>query len=238
MTSLVALSLKQLPVKGLLWLVALLALGWYVGKSELLGNWQPEALVPYLGDNPWQNALVFLGIFSALCAVGLPRQIPAFLGGFHFGLWQGVVLSTLAVTIAAWITLMVARFLGRQWFKDHLQRRQSRLRSFLSHNTFRATLAVRLFPIGHNLGVNILAGIAGLPKRKFLMGSFVGYLPQMVVFALAGTGLQLDTSWQIVLGMLLMLVSSSLGWALYRRSQAKMERAASAQSAVEKSHAQ
>lgn len=216
------MHLKQLPVKGLMWLLALLALGWYVGKSELLGTWHPEALLPYLGHDPWQNALVFLAIFSTLCAIGLPRQIPAFLGGFHFGLWQGLLLSTLAVTLGAWFTLLVAKALGRRWFKQRVQKRQGRLRAFLSHNTFQATLAVRLFPIGHNLGVNILAGMAGLPVRAFLLGSFVGYLPQMLVFSLAGTGLQLDTNWQILLGVLLMLVSSSLGWALYRRSQAKL----------------
>ncbi|WP_102795196.1 TVP38/TMEM64 family protein [Bowmanella denitrificans] len=221
MTSQAHRCLPKSLLPALLWLAALLAVGWFVGKSQWLSEWQPARFGQYLTGNLYLDACLFVALFAGLSAVGLPRQIPAFIGGYYFGVLAGVVLSTLAVTIGAGITLLTIRLIG-----DHVIHKRLpglRLRQFLSHNTFKATIAVRLFPIGNNLAVNLLAGLIRLPLWAFLTGSFIGYLPQMLVFALSGSGLKFNAQLQIVVGVVLLLISSALGAWLYRRSRIEQE---------------
>ncbi|MBT1063591.1 VTT domain-containing protein [Bowmanella sp. Y26] len=204
---------------ALAWLGALLIIGWFVGKTQWLADWQPERFGQYLTGNTLHDGAVFVGMFALLSAVGLPRQLPAFIGGYYFGVFSGLILSTLAVTLGASLTLLTVRLMGNHlaFLKQRLPGK--RLRDFLSHNTLQATVAVRLFPVGNNLAVNLLAGLIRLPVIAFLAGSFIGYLPQMLVFALSGAGLKFNAHLQMVLGAILLIVSSAIGLWLYRRSR-------------------
>ncbi|GAB3033060.1 TVP38/TMEM64 family protein [Bowmanella dokdonensis] len=208
--------------KNLLWLAALLAVGWFMGKSTLLGHWHPDALAGYL-QGPWyQQGLIFVSLFALLTSVGLPRQIPAFAAGFFYGVLPGLGISTLAVLLGAALTLLYTRLplISRL----HLKQTSHPMLALLYRFPFRATLAIRLFPVGNNLAMNLLAGFARLPVRPFLLASLLGYLPQMLIFALSGAGLMLDTRWQILLALALMLLSSWLGLAVYRRTRRHLSR--------------
>jgi uncharacterized membrane protein YdjX (TVP38/TMEM64 family) len=94
------------------------------------------------------------------------------------------------------------------------------LRDALAHSPFQATLALRLLPVGNNLALNLLAGMAGLSLWPFLAGSALGYLPQTVVFALLGKGIRVEGAWQLALAAALLLVSFGLGLWLLRRHRA------------------
>ena len=48
-------------------------------------------------------------------------------------------------------------------------------------------------------------------------GSFVGYLPQALIFALAGSGLTVDSRWRIASSIALFVLAGLLALPLYRR---------------------
>ena len=50
-----------------------------------------------------------------------------------------------------------------------------------------------------------------------LLASEIGYLPQTVVFALAGSGVTLGASWRIGIAVALFVVSGAIGAWLYRK---------------------
>ncbi|GGO69991.1 TVP38/TMEM64 family protein [Bowmanella pacifica] len=216
-------SFARSVLPALTWLTALLIIGWFVGKTQWLADWQPERFGQYLTGNVLYDSAIFVGLFAVLSAIGLPRQIPAFIGGYYFGVLSGLLLSTLAVTLGASLTLLTVRLLGNQLATLKQRLTGQRLRHFLSQNTFQATIAVRLFPVGNNLAVNLLAGLIRLPVVAFLCGSFIGYLPQMLVFALSGAGLKFNAHLQILLGAALLIISSAIGIWLYRRSRLHTE---------------
>ena len=90
----------------------------------------------------------------------------------------------------------------------------------MAASPFGATLALRLLPVGNNLAVNLLAGMAGIALPPFLAASALGYLPQTVVFALLGKGVRVDGAWQMALAAGLLAASVAIGLALLRRHAA------------------
>ncbi len=168
--------------------------------------------------------LVFVAIGAAATAAGAPRQGVAFLGGYAFGVVEGTALSLAAQVVGCAISYLWARAVGRGWAERRLAGRFGHrlrpLRDVLAGSPFGATLALRLLPVGNNLALNLLAGMAGISLLPFLAASAIGYLPQTVVFALLGKGIRVDGAWQLGLGAALFVVSAAIGLMLLRRHQA------------------
>ena len=168
--------------------------------------------------------LVFVAIGAAATAAGAPRQGVAFLGGYALGVVQGTVLSLAAQVLGCALSYLWARAVGRGWAERRLAGRFGHrlrpLRDVLAGSPFNATLALRLLPVGNNLALNLLAGMAGVSLLPFLAGSAIGYLPQTVVFALLGKGIRVDGAWQLGLGIGLFVVSAVIGLMLLRQHQA------------------
>lgn len=168
--------------------------------------------------------LVFVGMGAAVTAVGAPRQGVAFLGGYAFGVVEGTLLSLSAQVVGCAASYGWARAVGRGWAERRLDGRFGHrlrpLRDVLVGSPFNATLALRLLPIGNNLALNLLAGMAAISLGPFLLASAIGYLPQTIIFALLGKGVRVDGAWQLALAVGLFAVSAAIGFALLRRHRA------------------
>ena len=164
----------------------------------------------------------FVGMGALLCTVGMPRQVVAYAAGLAFGFWTGMALALLCEVIGAAADFAWARVIARDWAIRRLGTggRIARVHRTLTARPFTATLTLRLLPIGNNLALNLLAGVGSIPLCPFIAASALGYLPQTVVFALLGEGVQVDRTIQIVLAAGLFVVSMGLGWLLMRRGPA------------------
>jgi uncharacterized membrane protein YdjX (TVP38/TMEM64 family) len=168
--------------------------------------------------------MIFVAVGAAATAAGLPRQGVAFLGGYAFGALAGTLLGLAAQLGGCALAYGWATLVGRAWAERRLAGRFGHrlrpLRDALAADPFGATLALRLLPIGNNLALNLLAGMAAIPPLPFLAASALGYLPQTVVFALLGKGIRVDGTWQLALSLGLLAVSIAIGIALVRRHRA------------------
>ena len=165
----------------------------------------------------------FLLVSVALCAVGVPRQAVAYAGGLAFGAWPGTALALVAEVAGAALSFLWARLVARDAAARLLLRRGgrlARLRDRLVRRPFATTLTLRLLPVGNSLLLTLLAGVAGLSAAPFLLASALGFLPQTLVFALLGDGVQVDGGTQVVLGLVLFVASAALGAVLLRRAPA------------------
>ncbi len=178
----------------------------------------PRAAVEAAGR---QGPAAYVALGAAACAVGVPRQAVALAGGYAFGFWPGMGLALLAEISGCAIDFGWARLLGRRAVLRVLARRQGgrldRLDRFLTGRAFAATLTLRLLPVGSNLLLNVLAGVSGVAAGPFLLASLLGFVPQTVVFALAGAGAGVSDEVQLGLAAVLLLLSVGLGVLLLRR---------------------
>lgn len=152
-------------------------------------------------------------------AVGGPRQLLAFVLGFALNSVYGTLLSTVITVLGATACFYTARLLLQQSLSQRLGQRMERFDRLFQDNTATKILMVRLLPVGSNLVTNLLAGCSGIRFLPFALGSGIGYLPQMLIFALAGAGIGNANHYQFAVSVALFIVASLLGGYLYHQQR-------------------
>ena len=197
--------------RGLLVIVLLVLLAWFV--QDVLDKGRIDALV---GERGVTGMLLFVSVCVLLGSIGLSRQLIAFLGGYAFGFSNGFILSMLAVVGACITTYTLSRGVLQRFLSGRLPARVQRIDRFLHDNTFSMAMLLRLLPLGSNWVINIAAGASSVRVVPFLLGSALGYIPQMVIFSLVGSGTRVSQFWQVAIAMALFVVAAVIGMALYR----------------------
>jgi uncharacterized membrane protein YdjX (TVP38/TMEM64 family) len=202
---------------GLVFLATLIAIG-YVLESGVLQDLLSKAWIDeQVRGKGVSGELLFIAVGGVVTAVAVPRHIVSFLGGYAFGVGLGGALALAATELGCLINFFYARFVARPLMSARLGARVRRLDEFLAANPFAMTLLIRLLPVGNNFATSLAAGVSSAPARPFLLGSLLGYIPQTLVFALAGSGVEMGGGVRIALAVLLFVVSGALGIWLYRR---------------------
>lgn len=204
-------------VSGLSLMATLIAAGLVI-EHGLLGDWMSEVWIDRaVRDHGLSGELLYVCVAGLATALALPRHVVSFLGGYAFGVGLGTGLALVGTEIGCALSFFYARAIGRPLVSARLAARVKRVEDFLAANPFWMTVLIRLIPVGNNFVTNIVAGVTRVPARPFLLGSFVGYLPQTLVFALAGSGVDLGATPRIGIAMLLFVVSGFIGTRLYHK---------------------
>ena len=164
-----------------------------------------------------QGVLLLLIVGTLTTAVGLPRQLVAFVAGFAYGVAAGLLVSVFAAILGCTLTFLLSRTLLRGYVQTRFPQAVQALDRFVASDAFLKVLVLRLQPLGTNLLTNLCAGLTGIKASTFLAGSLVGFVPQMLVFNLVGSGVRIGSGAQLGISAVLLLVSLLLGVILYRR---------------------
>ncbi|HRH79689.1 MAG TPA: VTT domain-containing protein [Thiobacillaceae bacterium] len=204
-------------IKGLGIIMSLVLLGFLVRSMQSGGVLDAHWIDTQVSHRGWQGAALFFAVGGVFTAIGWPRQIVSFLGGYAFGFAAGTFWALLASVLGCAMAFYYARWLGRGLIRRKFPGRVRHLDDFVHEHPFSMTLLIRLLPVGSNLVTNLVAGVSSVRARPFMAGSAAGYVPQTAVFALAGSGVAVDPELRIGLAVVLFVVSSVLGVKLYRR---------------------
>ncbi|WP_203298943.1 TVP38/TMEM64 family protein [Marinobacter sediminum] len=190
--------------------------GWldFISDKNLVANYIHSHGVP---------GLIGVALAGALfTGVGAPRQLLAFVLGFALGGIHGTLLSTLAAAVGASGCFFTARWLLRTSLAQRFGQRMRQFEDLFHQQTLLKVLMIRLLPVGSNLATNLVAGCSNIRFTPFLVGSMLGYLPQMLVFALAGAGIGNADHYQLMLSITLFVIASVIGAFLYHSHRAKI----------------
>jgi uncharacterized membrane protein YdjX (TVP38/TMEM64 family) len=171
------------PALVLLLLVAALVVVYLSPLSEHLKRVQD--LGGKLREMGFAGGVVFaLGVF-VLTAIGVPRLLLCAIGGLAFGFWRGVLLIHFATWAGSYMTFLFIRWGGR----DYVLRRWPQVRRMHAmlgpHPTWSVVL-LRQIPMPGGL-INAFLALSPLSHRNFLLGSFLGFIPQEVPVVLLGS---------------------------------------------------
>ncbi len=193
-------------------LVAIVLATSFVSEYLPLGVWRQS-----LAGNGLAGALAFL-IFGVLAtSVGFPRQLIAGVAGYAYGLVPGLFLSLLAAVGGCTLTVLAARWFLAGPVNRHFEKQVDWLRRATRGDTAMKIIAMRLQPLGTNLTTNLAAGVIGLRLPVFLGASAIGYIPQLLIFALVGSGVAVGSQTELVVAAVLFVVSLILAAVLWRR---------------------
>jgi len=167
------------------------------------------------------GAAALIAAGALLTAAGLPRQLVPFAAAYVFGAWQGGALALLAQMLGCLLDYVAARGIAGAWARRRLAKGGwlARMHRRLVARPFSVTLTLRLLPVGNNMLLNLLAGVAGVRPAPFLAGTLIGYLPQTIIFALLGSGVQVGRFTQVAAAALLFAAAAGLGLVLWRQAR-------------------
>lgn len=209
---------SDIIIRGLLFILSLIGVALlfkFSGLENLLNmSWVDSHI---RGSDGFQGEILFIALGSLVTALGLPRHGVAFIGGYAFGLLNGAVLGLFGSLLGCILAFFYARYLGRKLISERFNNKILRLDDFLQDNTFTMTLLIRLLPLGSNLVTNLVAGVSRARALPFFGGSAIGFLPQTAIFALLGSGMNVDPLARISIAVVLFICSTLLGVYLFRK---------------------
>ncbi len=186
----------------------------------LLGASSAQATLEHMvAQGGLRGPAMFLLLATALTAIGLPRQVPAFVAGYAFGPWYGAAIALVSQIMACSADFIWARAVGRDFVQRRFGAALRRVDAMLAAQPFVATLTLRLMPVGSNILLNLAAGLSSVRALPFLAASALGFVPQTVVFALIGQGSGPSHGHILALGICLFALSAVLGIVLLRNSR-------------------
>lgn len=150
--------------------------------------------------------LFFVVLYVAATVLVVPGAVLTVAGGVLFGTAWGTVLSVIAASIGAGAAFEVGRWLGRDQVERIAGERISRFDAWLGRRGFTAVLYVRLIPILPFNVLNYAAGVTGLRRRDYLLGTVIGIIPGTFAYAALGGNFDDPTSPAFISAVVLIVV--------------------------------
>jgi len=210
-------------IKKAHWIVAgfillLLSIVFIVVKTPSSYWQQAEYIGAYLQSTGAVGLVVMLLMASVCIAVGLPRQLFAFVFGFAYGLSAGFFLGVLSAIAGCVITYTVVRYWLSQRFERRYPHAKANLAALVKKDAFLKIVILRLQPLGTNLISNICAGLVPIQATTFFTASAIGFAPYSLVFAMLGSGVRLGSATQMWVSLALLSISMLLALVVYKRA--------------------
>lgn len=135
------------------------------------------------------NTLLFTVVFtlagSVFIAIGFPRTIFCIMAGMLYNLWLAFLIGQLAAIGGAYVTYFLSGKMARPFFQQKATRHLRFVNKLSHYNPIIFVALLRQAPVP-GLVTNSICGIINIGSLSFLSGSFIGFLPQSVIFCLFG----------------------------------------------------
>lgn len=177
-------------------LILLVLAGIVLFSSGTLDHLSPDYLVAHrdmlhanIAANPWLARAAYIGLLTLGMATGIPGTILIILaGGFAFGVFEGTVYSSIALTLGSLILFLASRYAfgaGRRC----PPRMVARLRHGFAHHPVSYTLFLRFVPVLPFGAVTVCLAWLRCPLMLFLGATWLGGTVTLVFETLVGAGL-------------------------------------------------
>jgi uncharacterized membrane protein YdjX (TVP38/TMEM64 family) len=207
----------KILVRGLVLIVSMTLFGFLLKATDFGAAMDTAWVDAQIRGQGGVGMVLFVAVAAAFTGAGLPRQMVGFLAGYAFGFMTGVGLALLGTVLGCIGAFAYSRMMGRKAIVARFPNRIRKIDDFLRGNPFSMTLLIRLLPLGSNLLTNLAAGVSAVGAVPFFAASAIGYIPQTIIFSLAGSGVNLDPSFRLGLSVVLLIVSAFFGVALFRK---------------------
>ena len=135
----------------------------------------------------------------------------ALLGGFIFGKWLGTFLVAIGLTFGATIFYMIANFFFKNLIREKFLSKYQSLESKFKKNEFMFFILYRFIGGIPFQIANLLPALFNVSIKNYLIGTFLGILPQLFVIVSLGSGIEnIINQNELAPSMLDMLSSSEI----------------------------
>jgi len=187
-------------LRVLLWTsgLALIGLIFYVWHEE--GAWkeiikfyrfffEPKRLKLFVASFGPFAAVIFVLVQSAQVVFApVPGEITGFVGGLLFGSIQGLVLSTIGLTLGSLLAFSFTRMFGMKLVEKVVKKEYiDKLNYFITHKGLNVTFILFLLPGFPKDSLCYLLGLSRMRLVDFLFMNIFGRLPGTLMLTMQGT---------------------------------------------------
>jgi len=171
-------------------MVVVIGVGWYVVQryfslDEIVAH--EVRLRAAIDERPATSFLVALLIFVGLSFIP-PTAGKSLVFGWFFGLWQGVLLANVGLTIAAVGMFLFSRYILRAGLKSRFGAYVAYADRMMENDGAHYLFALRMMHAPYSF-LNYAMGATRLEIRSFWWATQLGLLPGNILFIYAGTQL-------------------------------------------------
>ena len=142
----------------------------------------------WLQLNPELSAFAFVIAFAAILAIGIPGgNLLMLSSGMLFGTFVGGLLAVAGGLLAAFTTHALIRTAFGSWLDKRAGEQRNSVRYFVQHGNFLLLVIPRFIPIIPFFVLNVGMTAAGVPKKSYMLSTFLGLLPIAFIFASIGS---------------------------------------------------
>lgn len=149
-----------------------------------------EVLISWVQQNGLLAALVYMAIYAIAVAFSLPGGLVlSITGGFLFGVVWGSLYIVIGATVGATALFIIAKSAVGDFLRAKAGPWLQKMEAGFRENALSYLLVLRLVPLFPFFVVNLVPAFLGVPLSTYVIGTFFGIIPGVIVFAQVGVGL-------------------------------------------------
>ena len=139
-------------------------------------------------DNNFAISLIIYFIFSILFfTFSLPGSVIIILASsFFFGFFVGYLINIIAVTLGSLLFFLFFKVIYKKYANKKLEKFSNKLNKIIKKSSLEYLILLRLI-FGVPLFIqNLFLSTLEISKKKFILSSFIGFSPYMLIFSFVG----------------------------------------------------
>lgn len=158
------------------------------------------ALANFVAGHYLLSVLIYLIVYAALIACALPVVAPlTMLGGYLFGVVEGLFYAVLAASTGATIYFLLIRYVFAHTVHERFARQQDNFRDKMNQYGSSYLVSLQLLTVIPYFVISTLAALAEVPLVTFIWTTVVGALPLHAIYAYTGRELATLSSFRDIL---------------------------------------
>lgn len=126
-------------------------------------------------------SLAVIGCYIVGGLLAMPVTVLIAASGMVFGAWQGGIYALAGTMLSALVTYALGRMLGRDTVRSLAGPRINALSERIAARGILAMVVLRVLPVAPFTMVNVMAGASRIRLSDYLLGTFLGMLPGIVL---------------------------------------------------------
>ena len=208
-------SKKRLIVAALV--IICIGLIWFSDLHKNLSFEKIKANTVWLHDQVehyhWWTVMVYIGSFISVVVSCIPgAALMSIIGGFLFGMLEGLLLIITGATIGATLFFLLVRYVLGSYLQMRFKERIVEFNRLFDKKGWLYLLMLRCLPLIPFFMINLFAGLTNVRLSTFIWTTIIGLLPTSLIFCYAGTQIKHINCFAdiftapIIIALLLMLV--------------------------------
>ena len=146
-----------------------------------------ETILLYSQDNYFVSILFFFFFLFCYSAISLPGLIIFIsISGYLFGMYYGFVISILSITFGSLVFFFLSKTFFKYFFIQYYEKYAQNINKYISNSSIEYLIIFRLMPGPPLMLQNIILSLLDIPIYKFLLSSFLGFIPVVFISVFIG----------------------------------------------------